>query len=530
MEFSDEESEILPQCVSTYHLVDQNNNPISFAALPVKWNEDESIGNLGIQVYLRGTTDDGLQEFYNQVVAWKFELSFVKPEIWLLSKNKTWILLKNPRRSFKFIIRTILITVHWLHYAKKNHEASGNAIREYLQTTFGSFEVEPSESDLLDHIPLIREAARRDKDLAKSKFLLTFMEKLRTNISFHEDVQIIKKPKFIVDSDEDEGFWSEEAKAFFGLCAICDDGGNVLFCEGRCLRSFHATIASGIDNSCESLGYTQAQVDAVPTFMCKNCVHQQHQCFVCGMLGSSNKSSCQEVFPCVSATCGNFYHPGCVAKLLHPDNESLGEQLQLKIAAGESFTCPVHKCFVCKQSEDKTVDDFQFAMCRRCPKAYHRKCLPREIAFESTANNAQRAWSGLLPNERILIYCLEHEIIKELGTPVRNHLIFPGDEGKRKKQLVVASKRSLLSESRTKKTIVRKLKPVEVYSGVKTNVSTMKIEKGSPRQDIYPSKKPNIFDTGRKSLKDTSDISKQCDENLARVREKRGGGGLQKRQ
>ncbi|TXG55464.1 hypothetical protein EZV62_020720 [Acer yangbiense] len=449
MDFSDEEEgEIVPQCVSTYHLIDQNNNPISFAELPMKWKEDdEAVGdNLGIKVYLRGTTDDGLQSVHKQVVAWKFELSYPQPEIWVLSKNKNWIQLQNPRKSFRFIIRTILITVHWLHFALKNQKASGNAIKEYLRTSFGSYEVEPSESDLFDHISLITEAAKRDKDLSKSK-------------------------------DRLQGI-----------------------CEGRCLRSFHATIAPGINYSCETLGYTQAQVD---------------------------------VFPCVSATCGNFYHPGCVAKLLHPDNESLGEQLQVEIAAGESFT--------------------------RCPKTFHRKCLPREIAFEITANNVQRAWSGLLPNKRILIYCLAHEIIGELATPVRNHLIFPGVEGKGKKQasqllsaeeMVVTSKRSLvdaemekriltlmedcnstidkeefmkrqsgptthtchskyaLNEAFTNVTVVKKRKPVEIYSGVEADVSTMKIKKGSSKQDLYSPKKPTLSDTGRKSLKDSSDKSK----------------------
>lgn len=85
-----------------------------------------------------------------------------------------------------------------------------------------------------------------------------------------------------------------------------------------------------------------------------------------------------KVFPCISATCGHFYHPECVAKLLQPAN-SQTEEFQLSISAGESFTCPAHKCFVCKQGEDKKVKELQFAMCRRCPKAYHRKCLPRHF-------------------------------------------------------------------------------------------------------------------------------------------------------
>lgn len=84
-----------------------------------------------------------------------------------------------------------------------------------------------------------------------------------------------------------------------------------------------------------------------------------------------------QVYSCVSATCGHFYHPACVARLLHPGNEAKAEEHRKRIAAGEPFTCPIHKCVICKQGENKDLEEMQFAMCRRCPKAYHRKCLPR---------------------------------------------------------------------------------------------------------------------------------------------------------
>ena len=66
-----------------------------------------------------------------------------------------------------------------------------------------------------------------------------------------------------------------------------------------------------------------------------------------------------------------------MAKLLHQGNEVAIEELEKKIAAGESFTCPIHKCCVCKQGEKNKDPQLQFAVCRRCPKSYHRKCLPR---------------------------------------------------------------------------------------------------------------------------------------------------------
>lgn len=97
-------------------------------------------------------------------------------------------------------------------------------------------------------------------------------------------------------------------------------------CDGKCLRSFHATVDDGAQSQCESLGFTKAQVKVCKTlpefrssftslvsiwfptntfksfqamknqdFYCKNCEYQQHQCYACGELGSSDQSSHAEV-------------------------------------------------------------------------------------------------------------------------------------------------------------------------------------------------------------------------------------------
>lgn len=128
-----------------------------------------------------------------------------------------------------------------------------------------------------------------------------------------------------------------------------------------------------------------------------------------------------------------------MAKLLHPGDKTAAEEHQQKIAAGEQFACPAHKCHVCKELEVRSNPDLQFAVCRRCPRSYHKKCLPRcselfqhffygisfnvfflvqsviniyfarSIAFEKDVDEergiVQRAWEDLIPN-RVLIYCL----------------------------------------------------------------------------------------------------------------------------
>ncbi|KAL5581737.1 hypothetical protein UlMin_014179 [Ulmus minor] len=496
MASSDEEGEIVTNCVTEYYFVNQKHELVSFASLPLQWVPGENLVQSDAQVFLFGTANDGLQKIYERVVAWKFDLSSVQPEISLLSKDGSWKRLQKPMKTFENTIRTILVTLHWLHFLKKNPGASGNSLWNYLVKFFSSsFEVEPSVEDLLIHMPLIREAVKRDKDLANCEYLFIHLKKPSLSTASNQDVQT-RKSEFTIDSYEDEDDTGGEDY----VCAICDNGGEILTCQGRCMRSFHATKDAGADTLCESLGYDDAQVKAIPTFICKNCKHQQHQCFACGKLGSSNDSFDAEVFPCASATCGHFFHPECVAKLLCMANKNQTEELQQRIVAGESFTCPAHICFVCQQGENKMVHDLQFALCRRCPKAYHRKCLPRSIAFERNydENIVQRAWDYLLP-DRILIYCMDHKIIIELGTPARDHIKFPDVKGKQKTQnLKLVSSKDINVESIKSKFSESLVTKRTIAPGCSANFGDFKKRSAGP--DFGFLRKLNTIDGVRKSL------------------------------
>ncbi|KAL2938736.1 Protein ENHANCED DOWNY MILDEW 2, partial [Bienertia sinuspersici] len=432
MESSDEEGEIIPDSLTDYEFLNQNNDHVSFAFLPLLWRKDEPVDSVNIRMFLSGVSVDGLQKIYKQAFAWRFELSYVQPEISVLCKGNHWVKLLKPKKLFEGAIRSILITIQCLHFVKHNPEATKNSIWCHLSRVFSSYEVAPSEIDCMNHISVIRSAAEQDRALMNSEFMLGIILEKPTNIK-GKVLQVeglpMKRDDFIDDEvfddlcELDDSVDSEE-DLFDTCCSLCDNGGDILCCEGRCMRSFHATEASG-EGLCDSLGLSPSQ--AIPNFICKNCQYEQHQCFICGKLGSSDISSNPEVFPCIAASCGRFYHPRCVSKELHQLNNSQVEDLEKKIAAGESFVCPAHKCSVCKLVENREVDDLQFAVCRRCPKAYHRKCLPREITFEGDDEKGilQRAWDGLLI-KRILIYCLNHEIDPELGTPQRDHIVFPG--------------------------------------------------------------------------------------------------------
>ncbi|KAM3261082.1 hypothetical protein ACQJBY_052010 [Aegilops geniculata] len=220
------------------------------------------------------------------------------------------------------------------------------------------------------------------------------------------------------DIDNDDGGGGD---ATDNLCAICDNGGKLLCCEGQCKRSFHPREKDGRESNCETLGLTSAQLQEIDHYLCKNCEYKQHQCFSCGDLEPSDGPNAK-VFQCYKASCGHFYHPSCIAKLLEPDDTDGACELERRVAAGMSFTCPVHWCSECRTMEDSTQPELWLAACRRCPVSYHKKCFPRSISFERKRGTSVRAWHL---GDRIIIYCGSHKLEAELGAPSRDHIKLP---------------------------------------------------------------------------------------------------------
>uniref|UniRef100_A0ACD5TX25 Uncharacterized protein n=1 Tax=Avena sativa TaxID=4498 RepID=A0ACD5TX25_AVESA len=207
------------------------------------------------------------------------------------------------------------------------------------------------------------------------------------------------------------------------VCAICDEGGNLIWCEGDCGRLFHPTKPDGVHSKCQTLGLSKEQVEQV--FLCKNCEYKQHQCVVCRHLGSSDISSdfkYTEVFQCNKKGCKRFYHPDCMERDYNK--------------RPQDFECPMHECWSCKNKGRKAAGEhatpegnerittqrkgrkprgMHLVQCRRCSKAYHQKCLPRRIAY--------RKWTTT--GGRMLFYCKDHKMAKGLRSAKRDHLKFP---------------------------------------------------------------------------------------------------------
>ncbi|PIA38300.1 hypothetical protein AQUCO_02800170v1 [Aquilegia coerulea] len=525
MDSSDDEVEVVAQSVTDYYFEDDQDEPISFAALPIRWSRSEASTSEEKHIFLHGTVDSGFERIHKKVIAWTFEYSNDRPEVSVLSTDKRWIKLQKPRKSFADTLRTILITIQCLYFLKKHPDKSESSMWRHLQEAFSFYKVKPSDNDVFNHLPLIHTAIRRDRTLEKSTFMHTILSYTKKRkVLDEQDVDYelaVKKAKLIIETDKDPKEQTETANVHLDLsdsvCALCDNGGELFCCDGGCLRAFHAT--EDADLGCKSLRLSKDQLHA-PRFICKNCQYSRHQCFACGKLGSSNRANIAEVFPCSSETCGHFYHPRCVAKLLHPISESAADQIQKKIFAGESFTCPVHKCMHCKEIENDEVDELQFAICRRCPKVYHKGCLPGDISFETSVDKGifQRAWKGLLPKNRILIYCMKHKIDKYNLAPVGDYIIFPDVQDKKKafspdlrssEGERVAKKIGIASRSKPKRNPVSKPEVVKKPCAL----NHQKFNKTNAKQDS------RVFDSRKKSqITDNSRFHSRDSVNCASVK------------
>ncbi|OEL22228.1 Protein ENHANCED DOWNY MILDEW 2 [Dichanthelium oligosanthes] len=304
----DDDAEPQLRVLESYYIFDSLNQPACFSTLPLQHGGSNDVPECKKRLVLWGTADPGIKK-YKEVMAWRLVLEGKQPEIKVLAADGSgWIRLVKPKNSYEETVRTVLITAQMLHFLRRKPDEPEKNLWSHLRKVFDKFDVRPSEDDFRNHRSLMKHFAEKDPVLAKSEILRVFVEgRSRKNISeVGADNIEIKQPFIADDEDIDEMVTDhaniesdeEDEDLFDSICAICDNGGDILCCDGPCMRSFHAKRGSGEDSYCDTLGYTEAQVEAMKIFLCKNCEYKQHQCFICGVLEPSDGAAAKVSWHC----------------------------------------------------------------------------------------------------------------------------------------------------------------------------------------------------------------------------------------
>jgi len=130
------------------------------------------------------------------------------------------------------------------------------------------------------------------------------------------------------------------------VCHVCELAGDLICCEGDCLRSFHPDCLP------------EVPPDTDDQFFCEECEKKDHECSFCLRIIAKTPT-----FKCADKLCGRFYHLGCM-------QEMHGTEIP-EAEAGNVF-CPLHTCATC----DIRTQMSSSTRCTRCPVAYHLPCLP----------------------------------------------------------------------------------------------------------------------------------------------------------
>eukprot|EP01135_Chromosphaera_perkinsii_P000082 Nk52_evm33s24 gene=Nk52_evmTU33s24 len=168
------------------------------------------------------------------------------------------------------------------------------------------------------------------------------------------------------------------------FCSVCEGDGELLVCEGKCLRAFHKECLAISQQENEKKSREEV-ADSAPKdsadcivplkvedkFVCHECKTNTHACFACGEGPSSDMGPEQRAenatYRCRHKSCGKYYHIRCINGL------HLSQHLK-----PEEFLCPRHTCASCQQPASVMSTKKKVIRCVRCPVTYHYDgdCFP----------------------------------------------------------------------------------------------------------------------------------------------------------
>ena len=167
-------------------------------------------------------------------------------------------------------------------------------------------------------------------------------------------------------------------QAYGDYCVLCEDGGELIICDGPCLRTFHM----------QCLG-----MDEMPDgrqWFCPDCQNKKHICLICGLVGTDAQSNTfpfakkDDGFCCSMVRCGRYYHKSCLESKSEKVTFFTGTVGEAR-SVPSKFRCPQHYCATCDVI--KTSGGSMMMKCNRCECSYHMTCVDKSKTQRISKSN-----------------------------------------------------------------------------------------------------------------------------------------------
>ncbi|GMH42351.1 hypothetical protein BSKO_10270 [Bryopsis sp. KO-2023] len=266
---------------------------------------------------------------------------------------------------------------------------------------------EPMDEDLP---PAIAEKPKRSDGGVETRLVAPLPSCSRSKPVDHGSKKSVKATSCPREPTSNDISDSEEGPADRDMgdpqCAACDNGGDLLMCDGPCCRGFHFPCDDHDGAECNVLqcpaDMAQEIMASREPFECPNCLLKIQRCFSCQTMGKAFGPGSSHV-KCDIISCGKFYCRACITKLGEP---------------GKVFVCPLHKCSKCGRGD---LEDFKNPLvpCRRCPVAMHLECMPEMLKLLTPARVwlVKRNEAGKACDDTEVscdfFYCQNHEFLPD---------------------------------------------------------------------------------------------------------------------
>jgi SNF2 family DNA or RNA helicase len=160
------------------------------------------------------------------------------------------------------------------------------------------------------------------------------------------------------------------------LCGVCNQRGQLIECDGPCLRAYHPSCVEVDEKKIPS---------SKEHWSCPSCEEKTYKCLICKEPGMLDED--EGVLRCSQSGCSAFYHYNCIKEL---------DLAQILNESAGKFRCPRHTCVICEETGSNVYCEF-------CTSSYHSACFPGSSEY-ARLNSRSIICPKCLPKQKSSTY------------------------------------------------------------------------------------------------------------------------------